>query len=68
MDKKILVKYKENGSRIKINLKNNMFYTGCIIEVYDDSVLFKDKFSDEIPINIDSISYIIPASKGGKND
>jgi len=60
MDKKHLKKILEEKSKVKINLKNGFFYTGHIISVDDSSLLFKDKFGEEIPIDIDSISYVIP--------
>jgi len=58
MDKKYLSKYKEEKTRIKVNLKNGRFYTGIILSLEDNTILFLDKFNIEMPIDLDSISYV----------
>ena len=63
MDKKQLIKLCEEKSIIKINLKNGFFYSGQIKEVGDTSLVFLDKFNNEMIINLDSISYILPTTK-----
>ena len=68
MDKKYLERYLENKVRIKINLKNGYFYEGVILSIENNIVLFRDKYSDEIPIDLDSISYVIPVKNGGRNE
>ncbi|MAG38095.1 hypothetical protein CMI45_01770 [Candidatus Pacearchaeota archaeon] len=67
MDKKLLVKFEKERARVKINLKNGLFYTGFIILLEEGSLLFKDKFGQEIPIDLDSISYVVPVKNGYKN-
>ena len=41
--------------RIKLFLKNNIFYSGIIQNIHEDSFIFLDKFSNTIIINIDSV-------------
>ncbi len=64
-----LEKYKDTKQKVKINLQNGRFYTGLIIKIEDNSVIFLDKFQHEMMINISSIAYIIPVDGGtnGKN-
>ena len=68
MDKKYLERYLENKIRIKINLKNGYFYEGIILSIEDNTVLFRDKYGEEIPIDLSSVSYIIPVKNGGRNE
>ena len=68
MDKKYLERYLENKIRIKINLKNGYFYEGIILSIEDNTVLFRDKYGEEIPIDLSSVSYIIPDKNGGRNE
>ena len=58
MDKKYLEKYFLEKIKIKINLKNGYFYNGYIISLENTTLVFKDKFDNEIPMDLDSISYI----------
>ena len=58
-----LLKYKKSKMKVKLNLKNNLFFTGEIIDVTEDTILFRDKYDDEILIQIDSISYVAPISQ-----
>ena len=62
MDKKFIEKYFIEKLKIKLNLKNGRFYTGIIIKLEEHTVLFKDKFEEEIPIDLDAISYIEPCN------
>ncbi len=55
-----LIKYKEDRKKVKLNLKDGSFLTGYIILVEDNSIVFEDKFNNEVLIDIDSISYVIP--------
>lgn len=59
MDKKYLQEFLENNIKIKLNLKNGYFYEGYILSIEGNTVLFKDRFNENIPIDLDSISYII---------
>ena len=67
MDKKLLIKFEKEGNKIKINLKNGLFYTGYIITIEESSMLFKDKFENEMLIDLGSISYVIPVENGRSN-
>lgn len=68
MDKKIIQEYLKNNTRIKLNLKNGFFYQGYITSIENNTVIFRDKFDTIIPIELDSISYVIPVgNRGGKD-
>ena len=67
MDKKYIQKYLEDKTRIKINLKNGRFYSGIILSLDGNTLLFEDKFGDTLPIDLDSISYIEPI-RGEKHE
>jgi len=58
MEKKYLEKFQKDKVRVKLNLKNGKFYTGVIIELSENTVLFLDKFGNELPFSLDSISYV----------
>lgn len=58
MEKELLINYFENKTQIKLNLKNNRFFTGTIIKLLDQSLVFKDRFENELTFDLDSISYI----------
>ena len=66
MDKKYLIKYQEDKTKICINLKNGRMFTGVILTIEDNIALFKDKFGVEIPIDLSSISYV-ELSGGAQN-
>ena len=67
MDKKDLIKIQKEKREVKINLKNGFFYRGQILSVGETSIIFLDKFNNEIPMDLDSIAYVLPVSKiGGK--
>jgi len=63
MDKKFLEKFYKEKKKIKINLKNGYFYQGFILSIEGNTIIFKDKFNEEIPIALDSISYITLAER-----
>ena len=65
MDKKQLIKIQEEKLSVKINLKNGYFYSGKILSVGETSIVFLDKYDIEIPIDLDSIAYILPFYKEG---
>jgi len=55
------------GIKVKLVLKTAVSYqyTGYIKEVREDSILFRDKFNQLIPIDISSIAVINPINNGG---
>jgi len=65
MDKTQLKIIQEQKLIVKINLKNGFFYTGSITNIGETSIVFTDKFGSEIPIDLDSISYVLPVKNGG---
>lgn len=68
MEKKYLAKFYEKRQKIKINLKNGKFYTGLIVSLDDKTLIFKDKFDNEIPISLETISYVdIIQRRRGRN-
>lgn len=60
MDKKNILAFQENKTTVRINLKNGYFFTGIIVSIDESSIMFKDKFGKDMPIDLDSISYVIP--------
>ena len=58
MDRKPLEQFYKDKTKIKLNLNNGRFYTGVIVELYETSLLFKDKYGNKIPFSLDVISYI----------
>jgi len=58
MEKELLINYFENKTQIKLNLKNDRFFTGTIIKLLEHSLVFKDRFEKELVFDLDSISYI----------
>jgi len=58
MEKKYLKDFKENKTKIKLNLKNGKFYTGTIEELGENCLIFLDKFNNKLPFEYDSISYV----------
>jgi len=60
MERKYVQEYWREHQKVKVFLNNNDIYTGVIIEVGDDTILFQDKFNREIPISLDAISHIVP--------
>ncbi len=68
MDKKFIEKYYKEKIKVRLNLKNGYFYSGYIISIEGNTILFKDKFGEEIPIALDSISYVTKFDYGRKNE
>jgi hypothetical protein len=56
----------EKKIKVKLNLKDGSFLTGFIISVVESELIFEDKFNNEVLIDINSISYVIPVG-GMKN-
>ncbi len=54
------------NQRVEIFLQNNLKYTGYIKEIKDDTILFLDKYNNEIIINIYAIYVIQPAREEEK--
>jgi len=67
MENKYLIKFYEEKTKIKINLKNGKFYTGTIKELGEHTLIFIDKFNNELPFDLDVISYIDIINKGFQN-
>lgn len=59
MEKQLLEPYFQNKIRIRLNLKNGKFLTGVILQLSESSLVFLDKFNEQIPISLESISYIL---------
>jgi len=69
MERKRLEIFFKKKQKIKLNLINGRFFTGIIIDLDDDSLVFKDKFDNELTFSLDSISYIdIVNYNGGARD
>jgi len=64
MEKELLTKYFKNKTQIKLNLKNERFFTGIIIKLLEHSLVFKDRFENELVFDLDSISYIDVVREG----
>lgn len=67
MEKKYLIEFHKEKVKVKLNLKNGKFYTGTIKELGEHTLIFLDKFNNEIPFDYDGISYVEPV-RGGNND
>lgn len=61
----ILNRYKEDEVKLKINLKNGSFLTGYVISIEDETVFFKDKFGNEVMVDFEAISHVIPVGRSG---
>lgn len=68
MEKKYLTNFYENKVKVKLNLKNGKFYTGIIIELGEHSLVFLDKYNNQIPFDYDSIAYVDPTNRGDDDD
>jgi hypothetical protein len=64
MEKKYLSKFFEESIRVKLNLKNGKFYTGIIIELGENTLIFRDRFGNEIPFSLDAVAYIDFVNRG----
>lgn len=62
VEKKYLKKFYEEKIKVKLNLKNGKFYTGEIIELGKNVLVFLDKFKTKIPFDYDSLSYVEPVN------
>ena len=65
MEKKYLTEFHKKKTKVKLNLKNGKFYTGVIKELGEHTLIFLDKFNNEIPFDYDGISYVEPT--GGRS-
>lgn len=63
-----LISFRDKKTRIKLNLKDKRFFSGYIKEVLGDSLVFIDKFHNEIVIDLESVSYIVPIRMDGGKD
>ena len=54
----ILSSYKNKNQRVIIITKNDFCYSANIQEVYEDSVLFLDKFSNQVLLSFSEIGRI----------
>lgn len=61
-----LLKYQKEKTKVKLNLKDGNFLTGFIKQVDEGSLVFIDKYQQEVLIGIESISYVLPV--GGKEN
>jgi len=56
------------GKRVQINLNEGFVYTGIIAGMSPNSILFKDKFGQEIMIFIKDIKRILVLNGDGKKN
>lgn len=56
--KKILNSYKDKDKNILLITQQDFHYTASIVKVYDDSVLFLDKFKNEILLKFEQIKQV----------
>jgi len=61
MKEEIIARFIEEKRKVCISLKTGSFYKGFILVLGDNSVLFKDKFGDEMMFSLDIIESIVPA-------
>jgi len=54
---------KYEGKKVSIVLKNSYRYTGKIIEVREDCIMFLDKFENNLMIDFDDISVLLEVEK-----
>jgi len=52
------------NQRIKINLKDDTFFSGYIQELNEDNLLLKDKFHNFVTIAYSDISFIMQFDRG----
>ena len=67
MEKEYLEAFFKNHTKIRLNLKDKRVYTGYIIKLTDNSLVFKDKYDHELPFDLEVIAYI-DVVDGGKDD
>ena len=61
MDINVIKKY--INIEIDLFLDNKFKYSGHILEIFENSIIFLDKFNNSIAIDIDTISIINPIKK-----
>jgi len=67
MNAEQLNRFKELKTRLKINLKDKRFFTGYIQDIESDSLVFVDKFNNDIVIDLEAISYIVQVREEGEH-
>lgn len=69
MEREELEEFYKKKIKIKLNLKDNTFLTGYIINFKEKSLTFLDKYGNEIPVDYDMVGYPLPVKeKGGEKD
>lgn len=62
MDKEIIANFQGKHVKVTLNLEKQNFktrvYSGRIIQLGDDGILFKDKFNQQVYIKYDTIQRI----------
>ena len=61
MDKETIEYYANNYEKVKIRLKNRLFYTGTITNTGQTTFLFKDKYETLLAFDYDFVVAIEPA-------
>lgn len=54
------------NKRIKINLRDNTFFSGYIVELNEDSLTLRDKFTNFVTISYSDISFLLEQNGGNK--
>ena len=67
MNKEELQYYLDKNKKIKITLKNNFRYNGKILELFETSLRFEDKFDGVLTIPYEEIR-LISEIGGGHNE
>ncbi len=52
------------GKRVKLILTNQYKFSGIVLEVNEESLVLKDKFNENVTINLNSILLISEESDG----
>lgn len=65
-----LINHRDNKTNVKVNLKDERFFSGHVKDVVGNTLIFLDKYGSEIIIDLDSIAYVVPVVRkdGGKED
>jgi len=56
MEAKLLAEYKDES--VRIYLKDNLVFTGKIVEILSESIKFVDKYGEAIAISNDTIARV----------
>lgn len=56
MDINVIKRYE--GQRIKVILKSGNFYTGRIKNIINTTIIFLDKYNEEVPFDADAVNEI----------